>query len=135
MALPGVLIWSGKGRKVSRFSAQATRDSAVQGLREIENGKVGRAVQQGLALEGDRLTVDDMDPDAFGWGTGLDEHERAWLDHVLSLSAAGLPRAVRHSVPDWLDERLAALPGIALYAWMLKVGMIDRSIGDAGTER
>ena len=42
--------------------------------------------------------------------TGLDEHERAWLDHVLSLSAAGLPRAVRHSVPDWLDERLAALP-------------------------
>ena len=28
MALPGVLIWSGKGRKASRFSAQATRDSA-----------------------------------------------------------------------------------------------------------
>lgn len=42
--------------------------------------------------------------------TGLDEQERAWLDHVLSLSTDGLSRAVRHSVPEWLDERLAALP-------------------------
>lgn len=42
--------------------------------------------------------------------TGLDERERPWLDHVQSLSVDALPRAVRHSVPDWLDERLAALP-------------------------
>jgi 16S rRNA (cytosine967-C5)-methyltransferase len=54
----------------------------------------------GLAAVWPRETLD----------TGLDEQERAWLDHVLSLSASGLPRAVRHSVPDWLDERLAALP-------------------------
>ncbi len=54
----------------------------------------------GLAAVWPRETLD----------TGLEAHERAWLDHVLSLSAAGLPRAVRHSMPDWLDERLAALP-------------------------
>ncbi|HEX7385922.1 MAG TPA: RsmB/NOP family class I SAM-dependent RNA methyltransferase, partial [Castellaniella sp.] len=39
--------------------------------------------------------------------TGMDEQERAWLDHVLTLPTAGLPRAVRFSIPDWLDERLS----------------------------
>src|SRR5690606_15548103 len=53
----------------------------------------------GLAAVWPRETLD----------TGLDEHEQAWLGHVLSLPADALPRAVRHSVPDWLDERLAAL--------------------------
>ncbi len=38
-------------------------------------------------------------------------------------------------VDFYLLTTLAALPGILLYGWMLKAGMIDRSIGDAGTER
>jgi 16S rRNA (cytosine967-C5)-methyltransferase len=50
----------------------------------------------GLASVWPRSTLD----------TGLDEHERAWLGHVQSLALAGLPRAVRYSIPDWLDQRL-----------------------------
>lgn len=42
--------------------------------------------------------------------TGLDEAERAWLDHVQSFPVDSLPRAVRYSIPDWLDERLANFP-------------------------
>ncbi|TEA75651.1 RsmB/NOP family class I SAM-dependent RNA methyltransferase [Allopusillimonas soli] len=42
--------------------------------------------------------------------SGLDDTERAWLDHVRSIDPASLPRAVRDSIPDWLDRRLEALP-------------------------
>lgn len=41
--------------------------------------------------------------------TGLDAHEKAWLDHVLDISSASLPRAVRYSIPDWLDQQLDSL--------------------------
>ncbi|HET8598121.1 MAG TPA: RsmB/NOP family class I SAM-dependent RNA methyltransferase [Castellaniella sp.] len=54
----------------------------------------------GLASVWPRSTLD----------TGLDEHERAWLDHVRTFPVADLPPAVRHSVPDWLESRLEALP-------------------------
>ena len=35
-------------------------------------------------------------------------------------------------VDFYLLTTIAAVPGILLYGWMLKVGMVDRSIGDAG---
>ncbi|MYN14690.1 RsmB/NOP family class I SAM-dependent RNA methyltransferase [Pusillimonas sp. TS35] len=41
--------------------------------------------------------------------TGLEPGERAWLDHVGAIDPFSLPPAVRHSVPDWLEERLASL--------------------------
>jgi 16S rRNA (cytosine967-C5)-methyltransferase len=41
---------------------------------------------------------------------GLEEAEREWLAHVARLDLATLPRAVRCSLPDWLEERLGALP-------------------------
>jgi 16S rRNA (cytosine967-C5)-methyltransferase len=40
---------------------------------------------------------------------GLSEPEQQWLDRVLSIDVNSLARAVRDSVPDWLDERLASL--------------------------
>lgn len=40
---------------------------------------------------------------------GLDETEQGWLEHVLRINVAALPRAVRASLPDWLDERLSQL--------------------------
>lgn len=40
---------------------------------------------------------------------GLSEQEQHWLEHVQKIDVAGLSRAVRDSLPDWLDERLAAL--------------------------
>jgi len=41
---------------------------------------------------------------------GLDEREQAWLEHIRSIDLRAMPRAVRESLPDWLDERLSALP-------------------------
>jgi MFS transporter, PAT family, beta-lactamase induction signal transducer AmpG len=35
----------------------------------------------------------------------------------------------------YLLTTVAALPGIVLFWWMMRAGLIDRSIGDAGTER
>ncbi len=40
---------------------------------------------------------------------GLSEQEQHWLGHVQRIDVASLSRAVRDSLPDWLDERLAAL--------------------------
>ncbi|WP_449393259.1 RsmB/NOP family class I SAM-dependent RNA methyltransferase [Eoetvoesiella caeni] len=40
---------------------------------------------------------------------GLDEAEQGWLEHVLRINVAALSRAVRASLPDWLDERLSQL--------------------------
>lgn len=44
--------------------------------------------------------------------TGLDDQERHWLDHIEAFSPAGLPRAVRYSVPDWLEARLADIENV-----------------------
>ena len=49
------------------------------------------------------------------WGAealtdALSPDESAWLNRVLAIDVATLPRAVRASVPDWLDERLADRP-------------------------
>jgi 16S rRNA (cytosine967-C5)-methyltransferase len=41
--------------------------------------------------------------------TGLSESERDWLARVQSIDVNSLSRAVRSSLPDWLDERLAKL--------------------------
>ncbi|WP_144634554.1 RsmB/NOP family class I SAM-dependent RNA methyltransferase [Bordetella genomosp. 13] len=41
---------------------------------------------------------------------GLSHAEAEWLRHVLRIDPATLPRAVRASMPDWLDERLGAMP-------------------------
>ena len=40
---------------------------------------------------------------------GLADTERHWLDHVLRLDVASLSRAVRYSLPDWLDTQMNAL--------------------------
>ncbi|WP_245150697.1 RsmB/NOP family class I SAM-dependent RNA methyltransferase [Pollutimonas harenae] len=41
--------------------------------------------------------------------TGLSETEQQWLAHVQGIATESLARAVRDSLPDWLDERLASL--------------------------
>jgi len=42
--------------------------------------------------------------------TGLEENEREWLERIRRVDLLALPRAVRESLPDWLDERLSSLP-------------------------
>ncbi len=42
---------------------------------------------------------------------GLEDQERVWLEHIRRIDLRAMPRAVRESLPDWLDERLGALPG------------------------
>ncbi|WP_459614391.1 RsmB/NOP family class I SAM-dependent RNA methyltransferase [Bordetella sp. 2513F-2] len=41
---------------------------------------------------------------------GLQADEATWLQHVSRIDPRTLPRAVRTSMPDWLDERLGAMP-------------------------
>lgn len=41
---------------------------------------------------------------------GLEAEEQEWLEHIHRVNLQALPRPVRESLPDWLDERLAALP-------------------------
>lgn len=48
-----------------------------------------------------------MNPDVLAEGLGADQ--AAWLQRIRHIDVATLPRAVRASVPDWLDERLAQL--------------------------
>ncbi|MBD9475971.1 hypothetical protein IB268_23860 [Achromobacter sp. ACM01] len=40
---------------------------------------------------------------------GMDAGEAEWLQRVSQIDLATLPRAVRGSIPDWLDERLGAM--------------------------
>nr|WP_255444388.1 hypothetical protein [Achromobacter sp. LC458] len=40
---------------------------------------------------------------------GLDAAEAEWLKRVSQIDLSTLPRAVRGSIPDWLDERLALM--------------------------
>lgn len=40
---------------------------------------------------------------------GLSETEQHWLEHVQRIDVNSLSRAVRDSLPDWLDERLSTL--------------------------
>lgn len=53
----------------------------------------------GLAATLGRVALDD----------GLEPAEAEWLRHVLRIDPATLPRAVRTSMPDWLDERLGTM--------------------------
>lgn len=41
---------------------------------------------------------------------GLEDAEREWLARIHLIDLGAMPRAVRESLPDWLDERLSALP-------------------------
>ncbi|CAM5204102.1 16S rRNA (Cytosine967-C5)-methyltransferase OS=Castellaniella defragrans OX=75697 GN=HNR28_000330 PE=3 SV=1 [Castellaniella defragrans] len=71
--------------------------------RQFSESGTGAATRRlailGLASVWPRETLD----------TGLDEQERLWLDHVQAFPVADLSRAVRFSIPDWLDERVAGL--------------------------
>jgi len=41
---------------------------------------------------------------------GLEAPEQAWLERIRRVDLQTLPRPIRESLPDWLEERLAALP-------------------------
>ncbi|MFJ1298371.1 RsmB/NOP family class I SAM-dependent RNA methyltransferase [Pseudomonadota bacterium AL_CKDN230030165-1A_HGKHYDSX7] len=57
---------------------------------------------------------------------GLDSGESAWLARVDLIDPSTLPRPVRLSMPDWLDERLAAMPdGEALMASLNVAANLD----------
>lgn len=74
--------------------------------RQFAESGIGAAARRlailGLASVWPRETLD----------TGLDEQERRWLDHVETSSPTGLARAVRYSIPDWLEARLADVENV-----------------------
>lgn len=74
--------------------------------RQFAESGIGAAARRlailGLASVWPRETLD----------TGLDEQERRWLDHVETSSPTGLARAVRYSIPDWLEARLSDVENV-----------------------
>src|SRR5690606_2943269 len=41
---------------------------------------------------------------------GLEPAEKSWLEHLRRIDVSTMPRTIRESLPDWLDEKLSALP-------------------------
>ncbi len=67
---------------------------------------------------------------------GLSDEEISWLDRVQSISTASLSRAVRDSLPDWLDEKLASLQDAdALIAALNQSAPLDLRVNSMKAER
>src|SRR5690554_1235193 len=80
----------------------------------------------GLASVFDRSVLD----------AGLGEPEQQWLDHVKKIDINSLSRAVRDSLPDWLDERIAALADAdALVRALNSSAFLDLRVNPLKTER
>src|SRR5690606_1444456 len=67
---------------------------------------------------------------------GLDAAEAEWLQRVGHIDQAALPRAVRASMPDWLDERLGRLDDAdALMAALNRPAPLDLRVNPLKAER
>ena len=71
--------------------------------RNLSESGTGNAVRR-LAILGLNATMPVEVLDA-----GLEPEEKSWLEHIRRIDVAAMPRAVRESLPDWLDEKLGAL--------------------------
>ncbi|WP_143160999.1 class I SAM-dependent methyltransferase [Pollutimonas bauzanensis] len=68
--------------------------------------------------------------------TGLSDTEQHWLEHVQRIDVKSLSRAVRDSLPDWLDERLAKLEAAdSLIAALNKSAPLDVRINPLKGDR
>ncbi len=75
-----------------------------------------------------------MSPDAMA--PALEEGEREWLEHLRRVDVRALPRPVRESLPDWLDEKLSALPdGDNLIAALNQPAPLDIRVNPLKTGR
>ena len=67
---------------------------------------------------------------------GMDAAEAEWLQRVSRIDVATLPRAVRGSIPDWLDERLSAMESPdALVEALNRQASLDLRVNPLKTER
>ena len=67
---------------------------------------------------------------------GMDAAEAEWLQRVSRIDVATLPRAVRGSIPDWLDERLSAMESPdTLVEALNRQASLDLRVNPLKTER
>lgn len=67
---------------------------------------------------------------------GLEADEPEWLKRVSQIDSATLPRAIRASMPDWLDERLGKLENAeALMAALNSPAALDLRVNPLKIER
>nr|WP_160357152.1 RsmB/NOP family class I SAM-dependent RNA methyltransferase [Bordetella sp. 02P26C-1] len=67
---------------------------------------------------------------------GLDPDEREWLQRVSRIDTSSLPRAVRASMPEWLDERLGRLEDAeSLMAALNRPAALDLRVNPLKMER
>ena len=71
--------------------------------RNLAESGSGNAVRR-LSILGLHATMPEGSLEA-----GLEPDERAWLAHIERIDVSSMPRAVRESLPDWLDEKFAAM--------------------------
>ncbi|WP_211366566.1 RsmB/NOP family class I SAM-dependent RNA methyltransferase [Verticiella sediminum] len=84
-------------------------EAVYQTLRHLRRYR--RYAESGSGPASRRLAVLGL-ADTLGegaWRSALTGAEAEWLAHVGRLDAQSLPRAVRHSLPDWLDDALGRL--------------------------
>lgn len=101
--------WMRDNRNAGARDRSQVADAAFDVLRHLRRyrqfAESGHgAAQRRLAILGlaQTLGVDALNP-------ALSDDEKQWLTHVLSVDPGSLSRAVRHSLPDWLDVQLSAL--------------------------
>ncbi|NGR08825.1 RsmB/NOP family class I SAM-dependent RNA methyltransferase [bacterium SGD-2] len=98
--------------------------------RNLAESGVGPAARR-LAILGLNAT---LTPEALR--PGLEDDEQAWLEHIRRIDLGALPRAVRESLPDWLDERLGELPDSdALIAALNQPAPLDIRVNPLKTTR
>lgn len=98
--------------------------------RQLSESGSGPAVRR-LAILGLAATLGpDYLEDAFEAGEG------DWLRRVTAIDASTLPRAIRASMPDWLDERLGKLDDAeALMAALNRPAALDLRVNPLKIER
>ena len=67
---------------------------------------------------------------------GITQEEGDWLERISTVRDDSLPRAIRYSLPDWLDEKIAALPSPdRLAAAMNKSAPLDMRVNPLTSQR
>ena len=68
--------------------------------------------------------------------TGLSDKEKAWLTHVERIETDTMPRAVRQSLPDWLEQKLSAMDDAdSLIAALNSSAPLDLRVNQIKAER
>lgn len=96
--------WMRANPKAGARDRAEVADSAFDVLRHLRRYR--HLAQSGSGPETRRLAILGLASvlDRSKLDSALSQAEQEWLGQVLNIDPATMPRAIRHSVPDWLDQ-------------------------------